>query len=191
MRWETDLYVFSHLSMDTLDYTGPEVNKGSKGVILGLGEAVRDLPGEWRGELPSGVSEVRVFCPGCLVVTGPSYQEEKAAPQRLASHAGFGDWPLIVMSDDAAFAAASSINFLWTTFTRFEPAADIYSRSTRLVRGHPSREGPVVIDARIKPWYPDEVAADPDVAKRVEMRWSEYFPDGKVEMGAGERGHLT
>src|SRR5205814_2647689 len=28
---ETDLYVFSNLSMDTLDYTGPAVNQGSKG----------------------------------------------------------------------------------------------------------------------------------------------------------------
>ena len=34
---ETDLYVFSNLSMDTLDYTGPAVNLGSKGVWLGLG----------------------------------------------------------------------------------------------------------------------------------------------------------
>ena len=34
---ETDLYVFSNLSMDTLDYTGPAVNEGSKGVWLGLG----------------------------------------------------------------------------------------------------------------------------------------------------------
>src|SRR5439155_501995 len=39
---ETDLYVFSNLSMDTLDYTGPAVNQGSKGVWLGLGDPVRD-----------------------------------------------------------------------------------------------------------------------------------------------------
>jgi UbiD family decarboxylase len=37
-RPQTDLYVFSNLSMDTLDYTGPTVNEGSKGVWLGLGE---------------------------------------------------------------------------------------------------------------------------------------------------------
>src|SRR4026208_1084596 len=34
---ETDLYVFSHLSMDTLDYTGPEGNRGSKGGWRGIG----------------------------------------------------------------------------------------------------------------------------------------------------------
>ena len=30
--------------MDTLDYTGPAVNEGSKGVWLGLGDPVRELP---------------------------------------------------------------------------------------------------------------------------------------------------
>ena len=39
---ETDLYVFSNLSMDTLDYNGPAVNEGSKGVWLGLGDPVRE-----------------------------------------------------------------------------------------------------------------------------------------------------
>ena len=70
---ETDLYVFSNLSMDTLDYTGPAVNQGSKGVWLGLGDPVRDLPGEFSAsELPQGISDVHVFCRGCLVVGGPS-----------------------------------------------------------------------------------------------------------------------
>src|SRR5678816_4025633 len=52
---ETDLYVFSNLSMDTLDYTGPAVNEGSKGVWMGLGDPIRDLPREFRArELPQG-----------------------------------------------------------------------------------------------------------------------------------------
>ena len=45
---ETDLYVFSNLSMDTLDYTGPEVNKGSRACWLGLGDPVRELPREFQ-----------------------------------------------------------------------------------------------------------------------------------------------
>src|SRR5690606_34646173 len=59
---ETDLYVFSNLSMDTLDYSGPEVNRGSKGVWLGLGEPVRELPRSFSAsELPAGCRTVRVF----------------------------------------------------------------------------------------------------------------------------------
>ena len=30
VRWESDLFIFANLSMDTLDYCGPEVNRGSK-----------------------------------------------------------------------------------------------------------------------------------------------------------------
>src|SRR5207248_8673757 len=84
-RFETDLYVFSNLSMDTLDYTGPRVNEGSKGVLLGLGDAVRDLPREFTGEAPSGVSDVRVFCGGCLVVGTSSYAAEPGAAARVAA----------------------------------------------------------------------------------------------------------
>jgi len=47
-RLETDLYVFSNLSMDTLDYTGPTVNEGSKGVWMGLGDPIRELPRQFR-----------------------------------------------------------------------------------------------------------------------------------------------
>jgi hypothetical protein len=82
------------------------------------------------------------------------------------------------------------MNFLWTTFTRFEPAADIHSASQRVVRHHIAYEPPVVIDARMKPWYPKEVSCDPLTAATVSNRWSEYFPGVKVEMGDSERGHL-
>ncbi|HWN86541.1 MAG TPA: UbiD family decarboxylase, partial [Vicinamibacterales bacterium] len=79
---ETDLYVFSNLSMDTLDYTGPAVNLGSKGVWLGLGDPVRDLPRRFAGPAPAGVRDVRVFCRGCLVVEVPSHADEPGVPAR-------------------------------------------------------------------------------------------------------------
>jgi UbiD family decarboxylase len=190
-RPETDLYVFSNVSMDTLDYTGPEVNMGSKGVLLGLGDPVRELPGEFSApELPVGVGEVSVFCRGCLVVGGPKYRDEPGAPSRLAGHPAFAEWPLVVLTDEPARAAASPINFLWTTFTRFEPAADIYAAATEVKRHHLSFTSPIVIDARIKPPYPDELFCDPETADLVTRRWTEYFPSGDVEMGDSDRAHL-
>ncbi len=56
--------------MDTLDYTGPELNKGSRGVMLGIGEKIRDLPEHFVGTLPPQITKVGVFSPGCLVVEG-------------------------------------------------------------------------------------------------------------------------
>ena len=187
---ETDLYVFSNLSMDTLDYTGPTVNEGSKGVWLGLGDPVRDLPRQFSGTPPAGVTDVRVFCGGCLVVGAPAFAEEPAAPARLAADPAFAGWPLVVVTDEPARAARSDINFLWTTFTRFEPAADIHAASRRIVRNHIAYSGPIVIDARMKPWYPKELSCREDVAKTVTSRWKEYFPAGGVEMGDSERAHL-
>jgi 3-polyprenyl-4-hydroxybenzoate decarboxylase len=189
-RPETDLYVFSNLSMDTLDYTGPTVNEGSKGVWLGLGDPIRELPRQFAGETPRGVTDVRVFCGGCLVVNAPAYAEEPEAAARLAQAESFAQWPLVVITDDAARASRSDMNFLWTTFTRFEPAADIHASARTLIRNHIAYRGPVVIDARMKPWYPKELSCGEDLADRVTRRWKEYFPSGQVQMGDSERAHL-
>jgi UbiD family decarboxylase len=187
---ETDLYVFSNLSMDTLDYTGPAVNEGSKGVWLGLGEPVRELPREFTAAVPPGVADVRVFCAGCLVIETAGYAAEPDAATRIARERAFESWPLIVITDDAKRAAASSMNFLWTTFTRFEPAADIHAAERRIVRNHIAYRGPVVIDARLKPGFPGELSCRDDIAQLVTRRWKEYFPGATVEMGDSEKAHL-
>lgn len=187
-RPETDLYVVSNVSMDTLDYTGPAVNQGSKGIMLGLGEPWRTLPRGFEGNLPGGVTQVAAFCDGCLCVTGPTFDEDRDFAQTVADK--FPDWPLVVLCDDAAQAASTQTRFLWTTFLRFEPAADIYATRTRVQRHHLVYEGTIVIDARRKPHHPPVVANDPDTAKLVDGRWSQYFPGGHVEMGDGEAGHL-
>ena len=189
---ETDLYVFSNLSMDTLDYSGPAVNEGSKGVWLGLGDPVRELPRDFRPPVapPPEVTDVRVFCGGCLVIGGPPFAADREAAGRLAAHPAFAGWPLLVLTDEPKRAARSPLNFLWTTFTRFEPAADVHARATRVVRHHVVHEPPVLIDARLKPAFPKELACDPETAATVTRRWREYFPEGKVEMGDSEAAHL-
>jgi len=187
--FRTDLYIFSNLSMDTLDYTGPKVNEGSKGVLLGVGDPIRKLPREFSGEPPRGVKDVRVFCGGCLVVEAPSFAEDPEAPARLARDAAFADWPLVVLADDAARATKSPINFLWTTFTRFEPGADIHAAGHMVLRHHVTYSAPIFIDARMRPDYPEELFCDEETARKVDARWKEYFPQG-MEMGDSDRGDL-
>ncbi len=189
---ETDLFVFANLAMDTLDYTGPEVNRGSKGVWMGVGPAVRELPREFRPATlpPSEVTGVQVFSPGCLVIGGPAYAGEPGAAARLAAHPAFAGWPLLVLTDEPRRAAASPMNFLWTTFTRFEPAADLHAAAERVTRNHLVRTAPILIDARRKPWYPEELFADDATTATVDRRWREYFPGGGVEMGDSALAHL-
>ncbi|HKQ52844.1 MAG TPA: UbiD family decarboxylase [Pyrinomonadaceae bacterium] len=175
-RFESDLFVFSNISMDTLDYTSGKVNEGSKAILLGLGEAVRELPREFKGELPRGVSRALVFCGGCLVVEGLPYAEDAEQAARLARESVVAEWPLVVLHDDARVARKAS-DFLWATWTRFEPAADIYAAEMRTVRHHLAYTPPVVIDARTKPGFPAELVVRPDIAELVDRRWREYFPD--------------
>jgi len=188
--FRTDLFVFSNLSMDSLDYAGPKINQGSKGVLLGVGDPRRALPETFEGNPRADVEAVVVFTPGCLVVQGPSYEDDPQAAERIVSDPAFADWPMLVLSDDAARAARSSMNFLWTTFTRFNPATDLHASDVRLIHHHAAFEAPILIDARMKPGYPDELFCDPDTARTVDRRWKEYFPKVAVEMGDSDQGHL-
>ena len=175
VNWQTDFFIFSNTSMDTLDYTSGKVNEGSKAILMGLGGAVRRLPREFRGELPQGIRRAETFCGGCLVLEGSPYLDEPDQAVRLAGDSVFKDWQLIILHDDAS-VAASTTDFLWSTWTRFEPAADVYAVETKIVRHHLAYHGPIVIDARKKPSLPDELVVREDIATLVDNRWREYFP---------------
>jgi len=188
--FRTDLFVFPNLSMDSLDYAGPRINEGSKGVLLGMGIPVRKLPEAFHGRPAASARKVKVFSPGCLVVEGPPYAGDRGAPARIASDPAFAEWPLIVLCDDAERHARSTMNFLWATFTRFDPASDLHASQVDLAGNHASFTPPVVIDARMKPSYPEELFCDEGTAKKVSERWLEYFPDAPVEMGDSDRANL-
>jgi 3-polyprenyl-4-hydroxybenzoate decarboxylase len=174
--WSRDLVVVSQTAQDSLDYTGPRTHHGSKGMLLGLGEAVRELPQRWieGSPLPEGVVRARAFCRGCLVVEGAAFAREKEQASRIAKWDGFREWPLVVLVDDVGEATASTELFLWTTFTRMEPAADIHGRARNVERFHVGLEPPVVWDCRMKTWYPEVMEVDPATRELVDRRWSEY-----------------
>jgi len=174
---QIDLFIFSNVSMDTLDYTSGKVNEGSKAIMLGLGNARRELPREFRGELTAGLTAAEVFCGGCLVVQGSPYAEDPEQAARLAKDPAFAAWPLVVLHDDAG-VGRSTKDFLWSTWTRFEPASDIYAADTKVVRHHLAYTGPIVIDARLKPGFPKELIVRDDIAELIDRRWREYFPQG-------------
>jgi len=188
--FRTDLLVFANLSMDSLDYAGPRINEGSKGVLMGVGNPIRRLPEEFRGAPASIARKVKVFSPGCLVVECPGFGQDREAAARIARDPAFADWPLLVVSDDAERHARSPMNFLWATFTRFDPARDMHAAKLEFVANHPSFTPPIAIDARMKPGYPEELFCDEETARTVTRRWKQYFPRGNVAMGDSDRAGL-
>lgn len=170
-----DLIIINDTAMDTLDYTGRKFNQGSKAIMLGLGEPVRELPVEYQaGPLP-GVNKIKPYCPGCLLVSGDSYTGQPELARVLAEQAGPGipSWPLVILVDDVD-AISSQTDFLWTVFTRFDPAWDIYAR-TSVQRNALQYQLPIIIDARMKPEYPAALTPREDVVKTVDRRWNELF----------------
>ncbi|MGB1698578.1 MAG: UbiD family decarboxylase, partial [Nannocystaceae bacterium] len=73
--WRRDLHFHTKTTIDTLDYSSPELNEGSKVVIAATGEPRRtlatDLPAQLT--LPEGFHSPAVGAPGVLVVSGPSW----------------------------------------------------------------------------------------------------------------------
>ncbi|MBE3562623.1 MAG: UbiD family decarboxylase [Hydrogenibacillus schlegelii] len=178
-RPERDLVIFAETAMDTLDYTGRRFNHGSKAILLGTGDPVRTLPAAYDGPPLPGAAALRVFSPGILVLSGRPYAGAEDWPRRLLAEAETNEalraFPLVVLVDDARAAVRDQSAFLWTVFTRFDPAYDLHAPT---IVGH-NRLGfalPIVIDARMKPFYPGTVEPDPETKALVDRRWTEYFP---------------
>lgn len=174
VEWNRDLFIFSQTAFDTLDYASGKINHGSKAILMGTGDAKRELVHEFDGELPIGVNAAKPFCGGCLVVKGTAYDNDKDLAQRIAQSKAFDDWQVVVIHDDIAYADSVE-KFLWATWTRFNPATDIFAKEVTVKNNHIGYEAPIVIDARMKPWYPGVVEVRDDIERLVDQRWSEYF----------------
>jgi 3-polyprenyl-4-hydroxybenzoate decarboxylase len=177
VNWQTDLFVFDNVSQDTLDYTGPEVNKGSKAVLMGLGkDPIRNLPLEFKGTLPDGCDKPEVILPGTLVLQCRPCESDPELGRKVANEGGLEEWPVVLLVDDSRAATLSIKEFLWTFFTRFEPAGDIYGSKPESRRFHTMLKEPVVFDCRMKPWYPPVLEVDEETRKKVDGKISGIVP---------------
>lgn len=178
--WRRDLHFQTCTTMDTLDYTGEGLNRGSKVIVATAGPSRRVLPvaldSRIRIPVDLGFKDPRLCLPGILVVTGPTYQPDENgrdhAVEKFCATYKRGDainlFPLVVVADDSEFAARTLSNFLWTTFTRSNPAADIYGIEPFVDQKHWGCRGSLVIDARAKPHHAPALVEDPEVTRRVD-----------------------
>jgi len=175
--WRRDLHFQTSVTIDTLDYSGHGLNKGSKVVIAAAGDKRYELETEIPEnlKLPEGFSKPKVVLPGILAVQSPKHSAERGAHDQSASaFADFFDkddpinkFRMIVLVDDSEFVAATENNFLWVTFTRSNPASDMYGIASYTDCKHFGCDGAVVIDARAKEHHAPDLIMDEDVEKRV------------------------
>lgn len=172
----TDLHVFGSSAGKRSDPAERKPGPDSQAVILGVGQAVRELPRNYTdGPLP-GITEFIPYCGGCLTVSGASYEEDPELPVRLSTALREHDsaWPLVIVVDHAAETVRTQTSFLWTVFTRFNPADDIYAES-EVRQHHIGYKLPIVIDARMKPGYPEEQPPCRQTLDLVDRNWTNYF----------------
>jgi 4-hydroxy-3-polyprenylbenzoate decarboxylase len=171
-----DLHFHTNTTIDTLDYSGEGLNAGSKVVFAAAGEKIRDLiqvlPANL--SLPEGFDAPKMAMPGVLVIKGNSYQYDSAKTEitSLKSHlktTNLSSLPLIVLCDDAEFAAANINNLVWVTFTRSNPATDIDGVNDFTTNKHWGCNGPLIIDARKKPHHAPELIKDPVIENKIDM----------------------
>jgi 4-hydroxy-3-polyprenylbenzoate decarboxylase len=180
--WTRDLHFQTRTTIDTLDYSGSGWNAGSKVVMACRGEKRRTLattlPAHF--SLPEGFN-TPVFClPGVLAIKAPAFGVETTAReqvQALCRHLepqALAEIPLIVLTDDSPFTAATLNNFVWVAFTRANPSHDVFGVDAFTEHKHWGCRGPLVIDARKKPHHAPELEIDPEVTKRAETLLKRY-----------------
>lgn len=169
-----DLHFYTKTTIDTLDYSGTDLNSGSKLAITVAGDIKREL---WK-ELPEEFSLPRSFnfkmvMPGILAIESSAYQSQEETEKEIAllndflKHKDLSGIPLFVLCDNAEFTAGTINNFVWVTFTRSNPSHDVYGINSFTEHKHWGCKGPLIIDARIKPHHAPILIEDPEVEKRI------------------------
>lgn len=173
---QRDLHFYTNTSMDTLDYSGTSLNSGSKLVVAAYGDPIRTLG----HHIPSSFSEWNTFfnpqlaLRGILVLQANPFKNYLTAQEEFKNFneevklkgLDLSGFPLIVVTDDAGFSAATFRNWLWITFTRSNPSHDVYGINPTMSYKHFGCDN-MVIDARLKPHHAPVLEKVPAVEKRI------------------------
>ncbi len=168
-----DLHFQTKTTIDTLDYSGTDLNSGSKLVIAAAGPQKRRLQTDVPDvELPEGFHDPKVVLEGVLVVQAKPYSDgtdiSKLTTSLQSQQEKLVGFPMLIVADDSAFLAQTLNNFLWVAFTRTNPSHDIHGVGEFIENKHWGCTGPVVFDARIKPHHAPPLVKDIEVERRVD-----------------------
>ncbi|MBV6483702.1 MAG: 4-hydroxybenzoate decarboxylase subunit C [Flavobacteriales bacterium] len=166
--WSRDIHFYTNTTIDTLDYTGTGVNQGSKVVIAAVGEKKRTLIDN------CNIDNGKLVMPGVIALNFDAFTNYENAQQELETlnskleTINLEGVMLFLLVDDANFVAENLNNFLWITFTRSNPAQDIYGINSFTEHKHWGCNGPLIIDARIKPHHASPLIKNIEIEKKVD-----------------------
>ena len=145
--WKRDLHFQTKTTIDTLDYSGDGLNEGSKLILAAAGDVKRELTSNLHQiDVGIGFSMPNLVSKGNLVLQGDGNIQDLIISLEKQNLAGIA---LITVVDDSNFVCEDFANWLWVTFTRSNPANDVYGLFSEISNKHFSCSIPI-IDARIK-----------------------------------------
>lgn len=173
-----DIHFYTNTTIDTLDYSGTALNSGSKVVLAAYGDVIRTLA----TEVPACLIELQYFdnaaliMPGVIALQTKPFTTYAMAEKEMAilnnqlqnKKEQLLTVPVMVICDDTIFTSAQLRNFLWVTFTRCNPAHDMYGIDSFTINKHWGCNGPLIFDARIKPHHAPPVITDAATDKKID-----------------------
>lgn len=174
-----DFLLLPRTPFDTLDFSTMTPNLGSKMILDATAgdapPAVAKPPAVDPLRLDSRIRRARVVENVLLVVVVPAHSDARSVLESLVARGDLGGVRIVAaVSDDVDLDDDALV--LWGIFTRFDPARDVVFERIETRGAWTVCRGRMGIDATFRPGYPDPVEMDPAVVRRVDERWTEWFP---------------
>jgi len=172
------LHLLAPTAQDTLDFTGPAMNTGSRLIVLAVRDGAprrthppADPP---RGaEVHAGLLALRRLGEAILIGQVGTDADRAAVIAALAAHPITREYLFhVLVSADVPLEDDRLV--LWGWFTRFDPLTDLYPARREPAGNRLVLHFPIAIDATWKTGYRQPVAFDETHRRRVEENWHTY-----------------
>ena len=173
----SDIHFYTKTTMDTLDYSGENLNAGSKVVIAAYGDVKRSLANSVPNEIQQLNVNAKLVLPGIIAVdaalinTKGLQEKLKGQGANLLNEQGV---VMFILTENPTWMAEDSNNFLWACFTRTNPSHDMEGVDSFIEQKHWGSNGPLIFDATIKKHHAPPVEKNVAIEEKVDAILAKY-----------------
>ena len=173
----SDIHFYTKTTMDTLDYSGENLNAGSKVVIAAYGDVKRSLAKSVPNEIQQLNVNAKLVLPGIIAVdaalinTKGLQEKLKGQGANLLNELGV---VMLILTENPSWMAEDSNNFLWACFTRTNPSHDMEGVDSFIEQKHWGSNGPLIFDATIKKHHAPPVEKNVAIEEKVDAILAKY-----------------
>jgi 4-hydroxy-3-polyprenylbenzoate decarboxylase len=173
----SDIHFYTKTTMDTLDYSGENLNAGSKVVIAAYGDVKRSLAKSVPNEIQQLNVNAKLVLPGIIALdatllnTQALQEKLKGQGANLLNELGV---VMLILTENPIWMAEDSNNFLWACFTRTNPSHDMEGVDSFIEQKHWGSNGPLIFDATIKKHHAPPVEKNAAIEKKVDAILAKY-----------------